>query len=103
MKVFSGKADQAESTIMPAVSTWIQETLSEIAEVRESEDHAVVIWLCLPTVGIVSASKWDFFITLITNFLAHYPRNGLALVVHANRAGQMSGNRSSVSGWYTSC
>lgn len=95
MRVFSGKSDQAESVIMPAVASWLQETLQEVPEVRGTDDHAVVIWLCLPTAGIVSANKWDFFITLVSNFLARYNRNGLALIVHANRAGQMNGSRSS--------
>ena len=100
LRTFCGKADQAESILMPQVSTWVQETLQEIPEVRESDDHAVVIWVCLPTCGIVSAQKMDYFITFITNFLARHRRNGLALIVHANRAGQLVPTRTSATDWF---
>ncbi|CAK9106940.1 unnamed protein product [Durusdinium trenchii] len=69
-----------------------QETLGDIAEVRSSEDHLVVLWINLPTAGIVGAAKDDFFISLITNILTKYKRNSIALVVHANRAETKEGS-----------
>ena len=93
LKVFTAKSDCADSTVMPAVFTWIAESLNEIAEVKSHEDHAVCAWLCLPTCGILSAQKSDFFVTFISNFLAAHRRNGLVLLVHPNRAAQLSGGR----------
>ena len=90
LRVFMGKADQAESTTMPATMAWIQEVLQDCPEVRETDDHAMVAWLCMPTAGIVSAMKMDFFITFICNFLTRYRRNSIVLIVHPNRAAQAS-------------
>ncbi|CAK9085679.1 unnamed protein product, partial [Durusdinium trenchii] len=64
----------------------------EILQVRSSEDHLVVLWINLPTAGIVGAAKDDFFISLITNILTKYKRNSIALVVHANRAETKEGS-----------
>ena len=58
---------------------------------RTESDHALIAWVCLPTLGIVSAGKKDFIVTFVANWLAQHRRNGLVLVVHANRAGQVAG------------
>ena len=88
LSVFAGSS--AESTIMPALSAWISESLGEIAEVRDANDHAIVGWLCLPTAGVISAVKWDFFITLTCNLLAQHRKNGVVFIIHSNRAAQIS-------------
>lgn len=88
LRVFNSKAEQAESVVMPAVTSWLQESLQSIPEVRETDDHAIVAWLCMPTTGICSALKYDFYITFISNFLAQYRRNGLVMLVFPNRAAQ---------------
>lgn len=93
LKVFTGLASAGTSTLLPSVASWVEETLGDIAEVRSSEDHLVVLWINLPTAGIVGAAKDDFFISLITNILTKYKRNSIALVVHANRAEQLAGKR----------
>lgn len=90
MRVFSGKVDTADSVIMPGLCSWISEALSEVAEVRDSSDHAIVGWLCLPTCGVIGAQKWDLFITLICNLLSNHRKNGLVLIIHSNRAAQVS-------------
>ncbi|CAK9107180.1 Uncharacterized protein SCF082_LOCUS49906 [Durusdinium trenchii] len=92
LKVFTGLASAGTSTLLPSVASWVEETLGDIAEVRSSEDHLVVLWINLPTAGIVGAAKDDFFISLITNILTKYKRNSIALVVHANRAEQLEGS-----------
>ena len=89
LRVFTGKSASAESTVMPAVHSWIAESLGEIAEVKSSEDHAIIGWLCLPTAGVIGAQKWDFFVTFVCNFLAQHSKNGIVLIVHSNRASQM--------------
>ena len=53
---------------------------------RAAEDHSVVVWCNMTTCGVVPATKYDFFLTAITNLLANHKRNGLAIIVHCNRA-----------------
>lgn len=89
LHVFSGKVDTADSTIMPAVSNWITESLGDIAEVRDSTDHCIIGWLCLPTAGVIPAQKWDFYVTLICNLVTQNRKNGIVLIVHSNRAAQV--------------
>lgn len=40
----------------------------------------------MTTVGVMPASKWDFFITALTNLLASHKRNAIAVLIHPNRA-----------------
>lgn len=54
------------------------------------DDHCVVAWANMTTVGVLPAAKYDWFLTSISNLLAAYPRNGLAIVVHCNRASDPS-------------
>ena len=58
--------------------------------VRSHEDAALILWLNLPTGGVVSAAKQDFFLTTVTTLLAAYKRNAVAIWVHCNRAGDPS-------------
>ena len=55
--------------------------------VRSFEDHSVVLWCNLPTAGVLGAAKQDFILTAVTNMLTTYKRNGVAIFVDANRAG----------------
>ena len=50
----------------------------------------LVVWWNLPACGVLSSAKYDYGITAISNLLAQYRRNGIALVVHANRASHVS-------------
>jgi len=51
----------------------------------------LVFWFNLPTAGIVSATKNDFFLSLATNKLAEHRRNAVAIFIHTNRAAQIAG------------
>lgn len=88
MRVFSGKAVEAESTVLPSITSWIEETLHEIPEVRSSEDHGLVIWVNLPSAGILTVNRYEYVVTSVTNLLAIYRKNGIALLIHPNRASQ---------------
>ena len=46
-----------------------------------------MLWVNLPTCGVMPAGKQDFFLTSLTNMLATFKRNGIAFIIHANRAG----------------
>lgn len=86
MRIFTARAGEAESTVLPMAANWIQEAFSEAPEVRSTEDHGILLWWNLPACGVISSSKYDYGITSISNLLAQFPRNGLAIVIHPNRA-----------------
>ena len=89
LKVFAGKVDMAENTLMPLVNGWITTSLSEISAVRAADDHAIISWLVLPTAGVVGAQKWDWFLNFICNLLGQHRKNGMVIIVHSNRASQV--------------
>ena len=62
--------------------------VKNLAEVKATDDHAVVLWINLPTCGVVSAPKYDFFLTAATTFLQTFKKNGLAIFIHCNRASE---------------
>ena len=90
VQFFCGTALTGVSTIMPEISSWVTTQLSEVAEVRDSSDHLVVLWANLPTSGILSAARLDFLISFLANQLEKHKRNGVALVIHPNRAAQVA-------------
>ena len=90
MRFFSGRAQEAESTVLPAMTSYIEETFAEMPEVRSVEDHGLVIWVNLPSAGILSVPKYEYTITAVANLLAIFRRNGVAIFVHANRASQFT-------------
>ena len=45
-------------------------------------------WVNLPTAGVLGAAKHDFVLTSVTNLLAAYKRNSVAVFVHGNKAGE---------------
>ena len=59
LRLFPGKSPDAVSTVMPELNGWIEETLSDIAEVQSALDHGVILWVNLPSVGILSAHRLD--------------------------------------------
>eukprot|EP00434_Breviolum_minutum_P009292 symbB.v1.2.008188.t2/scaffold450.1/size202773/7 len=85
MRLFSGLAKDAESTVLPAATSWIQEALQEIPECRTSEDHCIVVWANLPCLGVLGVHKYEWIVTAVTNLLASYRRNGIAILIHTNR------------------
>lgn len=77
--IFSGKASEAESTVMPASRSWVRETISDLGS-QGPDDHMVVVILNCP-----------YIVNYVTNILADYPSNSVCLLVHPNRAGQQEG------------
>jgi len=96
LRLFAGRSADAESTVLPSLAAWLQESISEVPEARSSDDHGLVIWLNLPTAGIIGASKYDFLLTSVTTLLTMMKKNSIALLVHPNRAAQMQPNRTKV-------
>ena len=86
MYIVSGRASDAESTVLPAIAGWIDRTLEDCC--ASGDNYSVVILLNCPTVGILGTEKKEFFVTAVTNLLNQYRRNAVALLVLPNRAGQ---------------
>ena len=86
MYIVSGRASDAESTVLPAIAGWIDRTLEDSC--ASGDNYSVVILLNCPTVGILGTEKKDFFVTAVTNLLNQYRRNAVDLLVLPNRAGQ---------------
>lgn len=92
LRLFSGLAKEAESTVLPEVSSWVDDIFSDTPECRATEDHGVFVWANLPACGVVSVHRYDWVITSVSNLLAKYRKNGVAIILHANR-GQVAERR----------
>ena len=56
-------------------------------EIKSHEDHCIILWINIPTQGVLSAAKSDYMITSVSNLLSTYRKNAVAIFVHCNRAG----------------
>lgn len=86
---FSGKTTDAESTVMPAVRSWLRESSNEVG--NAADDHSIVLFCVCPAMGILSASRMGFLLNFITNVLSDFPANSICILVKPNRAGQQDG------------
>lgn len=89
LRIFHGKAAEAESTVLPSLITWSEEMLHELPEVRSRDDHGVVLWANLTSSGLLGVSRYEYLITSVTTLLAKYRKTGICLLIHPNRASQM--------------
>ena len=71
--------------MLPLVTSWIDDAFQDIPECRGPDDHAVVLFANLPSCGVLSVHRYDWCITAISNLLAIYRKNGIAVLVHPNR------------------
>ncbi|CAL1162578.1 unnamed protein product [Cladocopium goreaui] len=85
LRFFAGAAKEAESTVLPLLTSYVDEAFADIPECRSTDDHGVVLWINLPCCGVVPLHKYEWCVTAVSNILALYRRNGIAFVVHANR------------------
>ena len=85
MRLFAGLAKEAESTVMPPLATWMEETFNDIPECKCQDDHGLVLWCNLPGSGVLSVHRYQWIITAVSNLLASYRRNGICILVHPNR------------------
>ena len=92
---FCGKSSEAESTVMPASRAWLREMTTEMGNFPE--DHAVILWLNCPALGVISAGRMSFILNYISNVLSDFPLNSICFVVHPNRAGHTDGRSGGVS------
>ena len=85
LRFFAGAAKEAESTVLPLLTSYVDEAFAEIPECRSTDDHGVILWINLPCCGVVPVHKYEWCVTSVSNLLAIYRRNGLAILVHPNR------------------
>lgn len=90
LTLFTGKAHDAVGTVMPGVCEWVEQTFQDLTDVRETDDHGVIVWANMPTAGILGAHKKDWCVTFLANVLQKFKRNSIAVLVHTNRAAQAS-------------
>ena len=83
LKVWSIKPSQA---VIPTLLPWLDESMNAMCYMRSDTEEGVVLWLNLPTAGVVSGVKRDYFLSLVTGLLASRPANSVCVVLHANRA-----------------
>eukprot|EP00435_Cladocopium_sp_Y103_P038190 s1676_g10.t1 len=77
MTIFAGKIGEAESTLMPEVRSWVRSMTQELGSA--TDDHAVIIFINLPGMGILGASAKSFLLSFVANLLADFPENSIAL------------------------
>lgn len=85
LKVWSVKPSQV---LLPTLLPWIEETLDNMSYMRTETEEGTVLWRNLPTAGVVSSLKKEYFMQLITGLLASKPVNSVCIILHANRAGE---------------
>ena len=83
LKVWTIKAEQ---TVLPTLLPWLEDAFESQGFVREQSEERIVLWISLPTCGVVSASKSTYFLNLITGLLTAKATNATAIVLSANRA-----------------
>ena len=77
---------KTDETVLPTLLPWLDKGFESMTYLRDANQEGVVLWLSLPTCGVVSSSKHAFFAQLLTGLLAAKPAGSCALIFHANRA-----------------
>lgn len=77
-----------EQSIVPTLLPWVDEQMERCTFSRSQTEECNILYVCLPTMGVVSSMKLQFTLQLITSFLAARSSNSIAVVIHANRAAE---------------
>jgi hypothetical protein len=85
LKVWAAKANQM---VLPTLLPWLESSMDDMTFVRSDTEEGCILWCNLPTVGVVSAMKKDYFLQLITGLLTSRPSNSICVVLQANRASE---------------
>ncbi|CAK9030915.1 unnamed protein product [Durusdinium trenchii] len=84
---------------MPVLNDWCEQTLIDVPECRECDDHCVILRVNLASQGILTTHKREWTIAYLANALSKYKKNGIAILIHGNRAGQAVPGRGSGEMW----
>lgn len=90
---------------MPSFGDLCDRAVMFSEECRSAEDHAIIAWANMTTVGVMPAAKYEWFLTSMTVLLSTFKRNGLAVIIYPNRASDNSTARTSMAvavlkSWY---
>jgi len=88
-KMFSSKMNDAESTLLPALRSWLREAAQDCGS--SPQDFTVVLFLNCPALGVLTAARTSWALNFISNVLADFPTNGICFVVKPNRASGQAG------------
>lgn len=88
-----------ESSPLPTLLPWIEQRFEEMTYLRSPNEEGHILFVNLPTMGVVSAMKLSYVHSLCTSFLASRPSNAVAVILHANRASE-GRNKSGTQGYY---
>lgn len=69
---------------------WIQSTMAGFGSgIRRPDSERVVVWVNFVAAGVVSAKQLAFSMEMVTQFCHSYSKNGVAVVLLPNRAGDL--------------
>lgn len=83
LKVWSVKPEQS---ILPSILPWVEQCFEELTYVRTLSEEGIILWINLPTAGILSLMKKNFLISLVTGMLTATAGNSIAVLIHSTRA-----------------
>ena len=87
LKVWHMKVnDLGDRTVMPQLIPWLEGCMGKAAFSRSESEEGYLIFVNLTVLGVVSAQERHYTMQFVTDFLSTHRRNGIAVVVHANRA-----------------
>ena len=85
LKVWAVKPSQPA---LPTVLPWVESALDAMTFMRTDPEEGILLWVNLPTVGVVTSLKKDYFVQLITGLLTAKPQNSVCILLQANRAAE---------------
>lgn len=87
-------AELGDQTVLPTLLPWLEATMNESSFNRAPEEEGYVLYMCMPTCGVVPTVKRNFFLQVATTFCATHRKNAVGILIFPNRAAE---NRTSKS------
>ena len=79
---------QPSQNLLPSLLPWLEERFEAATFLRDSSTEGSILYVNCAVLGVVSAGKTAYMLNLITGFLAARPQNGIAVLIHPNRAAE---------------
>ena len=79
---------QPSQSFLPSLLPWLEERFEAATYMRNPSEEGCILFYNCPVMGVISALKYSHMLSLITTFLASRPVNGIAVIVHPNRASE---------------
>ena len=75
-----------DQTILPQLLPWCDQVLSDATYNRVPEEEGYLLFINMPTCGVVPAQKLNYFLQLTTTFLATSRKNSVCVMLFPNKA-----------------